>query len=189
MTTRPSCPVDLDELVGYLLGDLAPAAAEALEEHLFECDRCARRLESIDRVRRAVSDAVLRGAVGGSVNGAFMARAARDGLSVREYRIPEGDTVDCTAGPEDLVVVRLAARLSGVANLRLDGTFQDLELQESSPLPVRDVVADADLEEVVLVFPGELVRTYPRSRWTLRLRGETSGGPAEIGPFVMDHTP
>lgn len=189
MTTRPPCKVDLDELVGYLLGDLAPLEAEALEEHVFECDRCARRLESIERLRRAVSDAVLRGAVGGSVNGAFMERAARDGLSVREYRIPEGDTVACTAGPEDLVVVRLAAGFGGVANLRLDGTFLDLELQESSPLLARDVVVDGDLDEVVLVFPGEVVRTYPRSRWTLRLRGETTGGTAEIGPFVMDHTP
>lgn len=183
------CPIGLDDLVEYVLGETPEAKVEPLEDHLFGCERCARRLDSLDRIRRAVSAAVLRSALGGSVNGAFVDRASRDGLSLREYRIAEGTTVACSAGPEDLVVVRLAAGFEGVGDLRLDGTFEDLERGESEPLPTRDAVVDRDLGEVVLVFPGEVVRAYPRSRWTLRLQGETATGRAEMGPFVMDHTP
>lgn len=183
------CPIGLDELVGYLLGETSEAELDAVEGHLFACERCARRLDSLDTVRRSISNSVLRASLGGSVNGAFLDRVSRDGLALREYRIAEGATVACSAGPEDLVVVRLAAGFEDVGDLHLDGTFEDLEREESAPLPARDVVVDRDLEEVVLVFPGEVVRAYPRSRWTLHLHGETATGTAEIGPFIMDHTP
>ena len=184
----PSGPLGLDELIGYLLGDLPEADLDAVEEHLFGCAACGGRLDSVDAVRRAVADAARRAELGGNVDAAFLERAARDGLSVREYRIPKDGEVACTAGPEDLVLVRLALDPPGPdpdtgrpAALRLAATFEDLERGESAELPSREVLADRDLGEVMLVFPGEAVRAYPRSRWTMRL--------ADGGTYVMDHTP
>ncbi len=180
------CEVGLEALLDYALGETAVEAVDAFEDHLFACGRCARRLEEIDRLRRAVAGEVLRGTVSGSLDAAFLDRARRDGLTLREYRIAEGATVACSAGPEDLVVVRLAAvGLSEAADLTVDATFDDLERGTSTPFPPREVLADRGLGEVVLVFPGEQVRAYPRCRWTLRLHGES----ADAGPYVMDHTP
>jgi hypothetical protein len=190
VTTGPTrCAVGLGELVDYLLGELGSERAEALEDHLFECGTCADRVDSLERLRAAVANAARRAEVVANVNGAFLERAARDGLTLREYRIPAGEAVPCSAGPEDLVVVRLAAEYGDLRDLALDAELHDLDREEVTPLPAREVVVDRDLDEVVLVFPGALVRSYPRSRWTLRLRGEGAGGPSEIGPFVMDHTP
>lgn len=189
MTAGADCPIVVEDLLAYLLDDLDEAAAGRVEEHLFGCDACARRLGSVERVREAVSDFVHEAGVAGNVNGAFLERAARDGLSLREYRIPAGRSVTCQAGPEDLVVVRLQADFAGLDDLRLDGTFLDLERGETTLLPSREVVADRQLEEVVLVFPGEVVRAYPRSRWTLRLSTGAVPAPRELAPFVMDHHP
>jgi len=189
VTAETPCPLGLDELLGYLLGDLEDRAddeLDAIEDHLFDCAACGRRLESLDALRRAVAEAAQNAELGGNVNRAFLERAARDGLSVREYRIDEGTTVACTAGPEDLVLVRLAAGTAHAARgeeidpLELRVTFEDLERGESTDLPPREVALDHDMGEVMLVFPGDTVRAYPRSRWTLHLGGHT---------YVMDHTP
>ena len=185
----PACTVGLGELLEYLFDEVGEERAEALEDHLFGCAACADRVASVERLRVAVAGAARRAEVVANVTGAFLARAARDGLTLREYRIPAGEAVPCTAGPEDFVVVRLAAGYWEVEDFDLDAELHDLERDAVTPLPRREVVVDRDLDEVILVFPGELVRGYPRSRWTLRLRGEGAGGPFEIGPFVMDHTP
>lgn len=187
--TDPACLLSFDDLVGYLVGDDPAAGVDAFEEHLFTCDRCRRRIDSLESLRRGISDAVRDGSVGGNVSRSFVARASKDGLSIREYRIPEGETVACTAGPEDLVLVRLSGAFEGLEELRLDAVFEDLDRQETADLPRREVVVDRDLQEVVLVFPGQEVRAYPRSRWTLRILAQSPGGPKELGPFVMDHTP
>jgi len=183
------CPFDVDAVVDYALGEMPETGIGGFEEHLFSCPRCAHRLDAIDVVRQLVSNSVLEAAIGGSVTEALLTRARHDGLTLREYRIAEGATVPCSAGPEDLVVVRLAADLEQIDNLRLRATMEDLEKGTSAQLPARDVIFDRDAAEVVLVFPGDVVRAYPRSRWTLHLLGETATGPAELGPFVMDHTP
>jgi anti-sigma factor RsiW len=188
-TNRDPCEIEPDRLVDYLLGELPAGEAERLEGHFFECAACAAKIESIERIGTTIADVTRHASVGANVNGAFVDRAARDGLTLREYRIPAGETVACAAGPEDLVVIRLAANFGGATDLSLDVTFHDLENDETSPAVTRQIVADRDLSEVVLVFPGELVRTYPRSRWTLRVGGELPSGRAEFGPFIMDHTP
>lgn len=183
-----ACPAEPD-LLDYLLGELAAERRDALEDHLFGCAACAGRLGVLERLREAVADAARHGTVAANVNAAFLERAVRDGLELCEYRIPAGGAIPCGAGPEDLWVIRLAGDLAGVGDLRLEAELHDLEHDVVTPLPAREVVADRDAGEVIMVFPGDQVRAYPRSRWTLRLRGEGAGGAVEIGTFVMDHTP
>lgn len=193
MTAGPApCTVGLPELLDYLFDvfeEVGSERADALEDHLFGCGACADRIASLERLRTAVTGAARRAEVAANVNAAFLERAARDGLTLREYRIPAGTTVPCAAGPEDLVVVRLAADYGAVEDFALAAELHDLERESVTPLPARDVVVDRGLDEVILVFPGQLVRSYPRSRWTMRLRGAGAGVRFEIGPFVMDHTP
>jgi hypothetical protein len=140
-------------------------------------------------MRDAVAACVRSAEVGGSVGATFLERAVRDGLTVREYRIPDGDTVVCAAGPEDLVVVRLVGRFFDISDVELEVDVEDIEAATRVTLPRRPVVVDRDLGEVMLVFPGDVVRQYPRSRWTLRLHGRGNAGVSGRGPFVMDHWP
>lgn len=183
------CTLGLGPSVDYLLGELAEEDAARLEMHLFECDACAEKIVTVERIGRAVADVARDAAVGANVNEAFLKRAARDGLTMREYRIPAGETVACTAGPEDLVVVRLAADFGEASELSLDVTFHNLESGEVQAPVTRWVSPDRNLGEVILVFPGELVRTYPRSRWNLEVSGELPSGREGFGSFVMDHSP
>lgn len=184
-----NCPLEVDRMLAYLVGELTDEQADTLEEHLFSCDRCGPRFESLATMRDAVVEAIRGAEVAGNVDASFVHRAEGEGLRLCEYRITEGGKVFCKAGAEDFVVVRLAADFDDVEGLRLEGKFEDLERHESRSLPTRDVVVDRGLGEVLLVFPGDIVRTYPRSQWTLRLQGSRSGNDTEIGPFVMDHTP
>lgn len=191
-TRKPwRCPLDLEHALDYLQGEMPEAEAESLEEHLFDCVDCGPSFEALAGLRDSVAEAVRGAEVAGSVDGEFVERASQEGLEMCEYRITEGGTVSCKAGAEDFVVVRLAADFGDVHKLRLDCDFQDLERRISMPLPTRDVVVDRELGEILLLFPGDVVRSYPRSLWTLRLQGEriADGEGAEIGPFVMDHTP
>jgi hypothetical protein len=143
----------------------------------------------VERIATAVRAATGTAAVGVNVTGAFLDRAASDGLTVREYRLEPGQTVACSAGPEDLYVVRLAGDFTDVEGLTMRVDFRDLTSDASQPLPPREILPDLERGEVVLVFPGSDVRTYPRSLWTITLDGEVDGRPASYGPFVMDHTP
>lgn len=183
------CGAAPEALLEYVLGELPEEAAERLEEHLFGCAECADRLEVLESLRAAVSQAARTAEVALNADEDLLDRLERDGLTRREYRIPAGGTVLCQAGPEDLVVVRLAGEYHGVRDLRLDAEVVDLERDSAIELPVREVVADRGRDEVILVFPGQAIRGHPRSRWTMRLRGEGPGGPAEVGTYVMDHTP
>src|SRR5690606_28119303 len=72
VTSRPGCtaPLSLDALLGYLLGELPEVELDAIEDHLFECAQCHRRLAALDDLRRAVAEAVRGAALGGSVTGA-----------------------------------------------------------------------------------------------------------------------
>lgn len=180
-------PVSFDDLVDLELGELPEAAAEALEAHLFECPRCAAMLDELHRLVAGVRDAVAAAAVGANVTEAFLERALGDGLSLREYRLAPGETVACSAGPEDLFVVRLAAGLAEPAELTARVEVRDLASGASQALPPRDVLPDLERGEVVLVFPGAEVRAYPRSVWTVVLTGDVAGRTESYGPFILDH--
>jgi len=189
--TASSCkkPAEIGVLVDYVLGELSPAAEQALENHIFECSSCADRLDSIHRMGETISDAVRHAEIGANVNDAVIERARREGLLVREYHIAPGGTVPCSAGPEDLVAVRLSGDFSGIAELTMDTTVVDLVSGREAPVVSRPVLADRNKGEVVLLFPGDFIGSFPRSQWTMTVRGETDSGSREIGTFVMDHTP
>ena len=187
--TNGEHPFVLGDFVDYQLGELPSASEEALEDHLFECARCAGLYDSIIRIGAAVREAARSAAVGANVTSAFLERATSEGLTFREYRLRPHESVACSAGPEDYFAVRLAAEFGAARELKLNVDFRDLESGESAPRLTREVDPDLDLGEVVLVFPGSLVRSYPRSLWSLTLDGTTADGPVSFGPFTMDHTP
>jgi hypothetical protein len=186
---RSPHPLSIGDLVDYMLAELPENEEKRVEDHIFECAACAESLEAVHRIGNAVADAVRHAEVGANVNASILTRVTAEGLTVREYRIAPGETVPCSAGPEDFVAVRLRGEFSGFDELTMDTEFIDLENDQQVPAVSRPVLADLQHDEIVLLFPGEVVRSYPRSRWTLTVHGETGEGRRELGTFIMDHTP
>jgi len=147
------------------------------------------QLDASHDMAAAAAEGVRHGEVSANVNDALVARAKSEGVTVREYRLEAGDTVPCSATPEDLVSVRLAGDFSTAGELTLELDFLDLSSGKRAPTSTRSVLADRDAGAIVLIFPGSEVRSYPRSRWTMTVRDPSKPGQPAVGPFVMDHTP
>jgi anti-sigma factor RsiW len=186
--TAFECPA-LAEMVDYLAGDLEADQELPLEEHLFGCDACTSRMERLHRIGVGIREVVEQAQAGGTVNRGFVDRMLEAGLTVREYRLEPGQTVPCQAGPEDFVLVRLAATFGDMADASMEVVFHDLEADKLAPPFTQPVVVDRDIGEILLIYPGEEIRRKPRSIWQMRVHGTLAGQQAEIGPFVLDHTP
>jgi len=190
--TAPDCgrTPPLAELLEYLLGELPEQREDAFERHFFECEHCVRRLEAVERLAAAVADLVRAGRLSASVTREVVERAVGDGLKLREYALRPGTSVDCTAGPEDdFVVVRLAGPFGDGSDVSLEVHTEDLRGGSSSAPRRMEVSVDRAADEIVLLFAGDVVRSYPRSRWTLNVDAGTPADPRRLGPYVMNHTP
>lgn len=190
--TVPACDQALPivELLEYLLGELPQHHEGSFEQHFFECEHCARRLEAVERVAAGVADLVRAGRLSASVTRDVIERATSDGLKLREYALRPGSSVDCTAGPEDdFVVVRLAGPFGDEPDVSLEVDTEDLRDGSLSARRRMEVAVDRAIDEIVLLFAGDVVRSYPRSRWTINVDAGTPADPRRLGPYVMNHTP
>lgn len=178
----------LADLVAYSRRELPPHEEALVEEHFFACERCARALESIERLRAGTVSLVRAGRVAASASASLAARAEGEGVRVRTYRLARGEQVACTASPEDdLVVIRLAGDFGGLERVDLSLEATDLATGARETRRVEDVAVDHVAGEIVLLYPGELVRGIPRSL----LRYEVYSGDAArlLGTYRLDHTP
>ncbi len=115
-----SHPIDATVLADYWLAALPGPEAEPVEEHLLGCDECGARLREVIALAEGVRNLARGGSLRMVVSEAFLRRVAEDGLRIREHVPPPGGSVECTVKAEDdLLVVRLAARLSGAARVDL----------------------------------------------------------------------
>jgi hypothetical protein len=185
-----NAPLPLEWLIDYGLGELAPPDEELMEQHLFECASCAARLELLERLRSKVAELVAGGLASAAVTGHVLERFAESGPPVRQYRIPPGGKVECTAAPEDAyVAIRLAADFQDFSDIRMNVDFLDIDSGNRSRSTVEDVPVDRNLNEIVLLFPGSVVRGYPRSLWKLEIHGRRERQEVPLGVFELDHTP
>jgi hypothetical protein len=174
-------PVDLGDLLAYWLGELDEAREAQVEEHLLGCGACADALDALLRLGVGVRDAFTRGAVAAVLSPALVQRLLASGYRLREYRVPANGSVNCTAGPEDdLVVARLQAALADVTRLDLidigpDGIEHLLE----------DVPFDAAAGEVVLTPRTDLLKRANDHLHRMRL--VDAGSRRVIGEYAFVH--
>jgi hypothetical protein len=155
-----TAPLAFDRLVDYSAGDLA-----AFDERRVEAHYCATVTREIAR------------------------RIALDGLALRRYALAPGQVVPCTAAPDDDFVL---VELRGLAGSGPGGARVDVETRifPSGATTNHTLLASLDPESrsILLLFPADAVRSFPRSRWTMRV--SLDGGPAAAAaPYVLDHTP
>jgi hypothetical protein len=187
MSTRCASPLSLDSLAAYALGELSGQAEAAVEEHYFGCAECTERLQWLQSLSHGVASLVRQGLVSSGVRGAWVQRAGEQGLRLRQYTIDCGKSVNCTVGADDdFVVVHLSVGESPPGELHVETEFHDLDRghRERRDLPAQFV--DRDTGEITYAFSGALVRSFPRSRWVMHVRGEDG---RRLGPYTMNHVP
>lgn len=181
---------DFEALVAWWLGELPQAEAEAIEEHLFACTHCTRRLEVLAALGEGVRAAVRGGLLQAVISREFLEAMRAQGLRVREYEVEPGGRVECTMTAEDdAVVSRVRAPLAGVK--RVDA-LQRVEVggQVVREGRLEDVPFDPASGEVLqLPLAPARLRKMPAHTATMRLVAVEETGERELGEYVFAHTP
>lgn len=186
MTRVSSCsgPLDLATLVDYWFGDLDGPDLDRVEEHLLECDGCGSVLRSFVATGDGVRRLARQGAFGVVVSPSFLETASRQGLRVREYRVPAGGRVDCTVtADDDLLVSYLEGDFRGVSRLDLVVQFEDGREHRVFDLPV-----SPSSPELIVAQAMPAVRAMPSSTTRMRLLAREGEGDRLVGEYTFAHT-
>jgi len=171
-------------LLAYWMGEHVAEEA-ATEEHLMGCAHCSARLETLVRLGRGIRRATRAGNFHGVLSAPFVEALRRDGLRVREYRVPRNGSVACTVTPDDdLVVSYLGAPLHDVQ--QLDLVFEDLVAGHA--VRMTDVAFDPAADEVVLASNIAAVRAFDSGPRRARLIAVQDGVERELGSYTFEHT-
>jgi hypothetical protein len=176
--------LELRTLADYWLDDDG-RDYEALEEHLFACDSCTERLQDVTALGEGVARLIRDGAVELVLTPSLLAKAAGEGLRIREYRLAPGERVSCTVTPEDdWLVARLVGRFEGVSRVDL--------VAEQEGLPVRrivDVPFEPEAGELIVAQAMPGMRALQHARLRMRLLAQERGGERLIGEYHFEHHP
>lgn len=180
---------EFENLVAWWLGELPEAEAEAIEEHLFACALCTRRLEVLAALGSGIRAAVSGGMLQAMISKGFLEAMRAQGLRVREYQLEPGGRVECTMTAEDdAVVSRVRAPLAGVK--RLDALWRIEAGGRVEELRAEDVPFDPASGEVLsLPLAPARLRKMPAHTATMRLVAVEEQGERELGEYVFAHTP
>ena len=183
--THPACTMSRDELLAWWLGDLDDAEDSRLDAHLFACAACATRLAALLALGDAIRLEMLRGSFGFVVPAAFVDRLRGAGLTLREYTLAPGGSVNCTIGPnDDFVVSHLHAPLADVQ--RLDVLIDDTTLGQ---LRLDDVPFDPSTSALTVVPGAAFLRSLGKTQQRLRLVAVAGAQERVIGDYIFNHTP
>ncbi len=179
--------LSLAQLLDYWLHDSDPAATEAADEHLMQCDACGEQLDALAALGEGVRAAFRAGAVSAVSSGAFLRHLRAGGLRVREYRLPHNGSVHCTVAPEDeLLVSTLEVPLQGVQ--RLDAVAE-LSLEPGVQQRLDDLPFDAASGEVLYLPSIAQVRQLPAHTLQVTLLAVAPQGTRELGRYTFHHRP
>jgi hypothetical protein len=179
-------PVDPAVLADYWLGALAGPDEEGVEEHLLACDACGARLREVIALAQGIRSLAREGLFRMIVSDGYLRRAAREGLRIREYALPAGESVQCTvAADDDLLVARLAADLRGAR--RVDLSLCGEEGSERARL--RDIPFSADAGNVVYQESMAFAKASPTQTMIARLVAvDEADRERLLGEFTFHHT-
>ena len=186
MTRVSSCsePLDLATLVDYWFGDLDGPDLDRVEEHLLECDACGSVLRSLVATGDGVRRLAREGAFGVVVSPAFLETASRQGLRVREYRVPAGGRVECTVtADDDLLISYLQGDFRGVSHLDLV-----VQVEGGPEHRVFDLPVSRFSPELIVAQAMPALRAMPSSTMRMRLVAHESELDRVLGEYTFAHT-
>lgn len=185
MSAGCATPLADETLLAWWAGELAASEQDPLEEHLLSCAACARSGQALAAAAEGVRAMVSRGELSAVVLPAVVERLRHEGRRIREYRVRPAESVQCTVGPDDdVVLARLSARLAGVPRLDLLVQVDDGPQTRLSDLPF-----DPDGQELVLASSAFVLRALPAHVQRLRLVAVDPQGERALGEYSFHHTP
>jgi hypothetical protein len=186
---RCAAPIEFEKLVAWWLGELPEAAGAPLEEHLFGCAHCTRRMEELVALAEGVRAAVRGGRVSLMVSAPFLEAMKRSGMRLREYRVAPGGSVNCTIrADEDAVISHLGGSLGGVTRVDVVRRVSVGGVEEPE-VRFEDVPFDPAAGEVVYIPPAAALKAMPAHTMRMRLIAVGEAGEAPLGDYTFVHTP
>ncbi len=181
--TPTRCRSSWDDLTDWWAGDLAPAVADALEDHLLGCEDCSRRAERLRDLAHSIAALARSGLLAGPATPGIVRRLEHDGLRVHRYTIGPGEVVPCSVWPDDQV---MAAVLDVRAVLGEAGTRFDLLARAGDEPAIRvdDVPLDRATGTLTWLSAAARERQRPVTRVSfqvLRVSGQRASVAAEYG--------
>jgi len=172
------------DVIDYWTRDLPTADAEQVEQHLFECTECARYLEEIVAIGRAIGTGMRGAQFQSIVTDSVLNSLARDGLRIRTYTPDPGKTIPCAVwADDDLIVTRLRADFTGFEQVELLLARNDgVELSR-----IKDIPVGAATREIVDAVPAARLRALPACQLRLVLSGVREGKPQVIAEYGLEH--
>jgi hypothetical protein len=189
VSTPCEAPIAFDALIAYHSRELPEAERDRLEEHYFACAYCSERLEVLSRLELGVRELARHGQLFASSTVAMVQSARAQGIRVREYRTDPGEHVNCTAGPDDDLLVTRYGGLRGMTSVdihfrgQIVGTDQYIEMEHA------DAPVDQQTGDLVLIAPGALNRSMPPLEIEVRLTVHAASGSHDAGPYYYHHRP
>ncbi|HQR20956.1 MAG TPA: hypothetical protein PLE54_06655 [Burkholderiaceae bacterium] len=185
---RCAQPIEFEQLVAYWLGELAPAAESAVEDHYLGCGYCAHRLEQLSTLADGIRAAVRSGAVRAVITRPFLESMKREGMRIREYPAEPGKQVACAIRiDDDAVASRLQAPLAGVRRVDLLESV-DLGDGRTPPFRLEDVPFDPDAGEVISLPPAAALRRMPSHTVYVHLVAVDERGDRLLGEYTFVHS-
>jgi hypothetical protein len=169
--------VSTETLVDYLAGD---GDADALEEHLFECDACAAAADELAATADGVALALAHGKARVRATAALLARLEHDGTQLRHYHVAPGGRVDCRVAADDrFVVAHYGADFSGVE--RVDVLVTDAGGAVLARMV--DVPVGPEARALPVLIRGDVLRRMPSGDHHVLL----SAGDRVVAEYVFAH--
>jgi hypothetical protein len=183
--TRAECKTPPQDLLAYWLGELDEAREHVVEEHLFACAACSKKLEGVAALGAAIRAELLRGAFSFVTSALFIRRIKEAGWQVREYEPPAGGSVACTVTPDDdFVVAYLRAPLHDVG--RLDVLIDDTT---SGKHRANDVAFDPNADALATVTSTAYLKTLGHSQQRVRLVAVDGVEERVVADYTFNHSP
>ncbi len=177
-------PIEEGVLADYWLGALSPPEEESVEEHLLSCDACGNRLRELVALAGGIRGMARQGSVHVVVSEAFLERAGREGLRVRQYAPPRGGSVDCTVtADDDLIIARLNADLSKAKRVDLCYSVAGKTTRFAN-IPVNPASSG-----VALSIPMAQLRLAPAHVVVIQLLAVDESGEQILGEYTFNHSP
>jgi hypothetical protein len=181
-----STPVETAHLMDYCLAALAPAAEDAIEQHLMACDECGDRLREVIALAEGLRRLARSGVPQVVISDHMVRHAGESGLRVRDYAPPRGGSIQCTvAADDDLLVARLAIDVTTAR--RIDLSWCDphgIEQQRMADIPFR-----ADAGSVICQQSIAWAKASPSATMIARLLAVDEGGNERLlGEYTFHHT-
>jgi hypothetical protein len=185
-TLKCARPIEPEILADYWIGSVAGADEETIETHLLECDFCGHRLRQMIVLADGIRTLAREGSLRMVVSDIFLQRAAESGLSIREYNVPPGGSVECTVTAEDDILIgRVAANLSGAR--RVDMSICNENGVEQLRLP--DIPVHSGRTSVAFQESITFMKSAPSLKMIMRLVSfDDAGSEQVVREYTFNHT-